>query len=89
MANFSILSTVNLCKFPLLCSADTSSLQAEFYGQFWETAQSSDDFLDVFEALHQPRVFFYMVMACCGHDAIIPRNWDITVYKYINKEINQ
>lgn len=25
-------------------------LEAEFYGQFWETAQSSDDFLDVFEA---------------------------------------
>eukprot|EP00435_Cladocopium_sp_Y103_P066648 s56_g28.t4 len=25
-------------------------MEAEFYGQFWETAQSSDDFLDVFEA---------------------------------------
>lgn len=24
-------------------------LQAEFYGQFWESAQSSGDFLDVFD----------------------------------------
>ena len=23
--------------------------EAEFYGQFWQSAQSSDDFLDVFE----------------------------------------
>ena len=25
-------------------------MENEFYGQFWQSAQSSDDFLDVFEA---------------------------------------
>ena len=66
-SDFSILNKVNFYTFPKNRSGNSqntdrkwtfpvpSAEQAEFYGQFWETAQSSGDFLDVFEAaVYQP-----------------------------------